>query len=571
LKKQINRNALILSIGLALLYFSFVFYYLLHSRQTLLQDYRSLSPCFYRQSLFVSTIFSDYTKHQGDILAIISIPIVLIFFGYILFRFSAKNLWNALRGHIYIRPAERIWMLALAFWCVGLAIYGHTINPICTDEVFSALNFADKPIGHLLSYYPIPNNHIFFDLINHFFGQVIGDYVVSGRVLSSLFYLLFILGAYRFLYKNIANHFVSFLLAALLAQQFIVWGVGSQARGYALSYWLQWISFVSFYNYFFSQNEDKKLHLFLIIGATILGFWTIPTFLYFFVFQCIVGLVICLYKKNFYWSFWQVIAVSLMGVYLVYLPVFCYSGTQLVFANKYIVANELSYWTIANDFLYYFSDTILPSMFGLSQVSKLAALLLFVSPILAVLLFSKKLKIKGLLLLFYVANWLSVLLIVLQMKHLVFLRAIGFQMHLSLLILFVILGRVAAHFYDRKAIRFIVLPLMFIFCSVGLFRYNNAVNTTNLYDQNTAKYFNELHQAASEIETDKNIWISDESFFWAYLLSPHHKIDLNNCAFNRQSILIISEDDKLNPPLDLTQYYLRKKISYFTIYERKEL
>jgi hypothetical protein len=563
--RQLNIQSLFLPFGLVIVFGCFGAYYLMHTHQELLSDYLSVTPCFYRKQSFVSNVFTQLTKYRGDLFIYLSFPCILIFAQYFIFDFSC---WLQYKRWVTQIQQNLFFYLGLIVLCILLFLYGIHLNPPSTDEVFSAYNFANKPLVHIVSYYPIPNNHILFDVLNHFAGKLNGNYVLSGRILSGFFYTLFILGSFKFLGRQGLNPFIAFLCSALLAQQFIVWGFGTQARGYSLCFLFQWWSFVCFYLYFFSNNSNKAYYLMGLVCSTVLGFWTIPIFLYFFVFQLLIAFLIVLKRRKIDLKFWWSILVSISGVFLVYLPVICFSGSNLLFANKYISGTNANFKSLSIDFGKYFSETILPALFANEHL--IFCWLLFLLPALIYFLFRKRLQIPKEWLLLYVMVWCSVWLLVLGMKQLTFLRVVGFQMHLSYLLFLWLVGTFIQSFRVQKRISFFVGIVTFCISTFLIQQYNRSIVFSQLYGQDPKRFYNELSSKTSVIPSHKNIWLSDESFYWKYLLSSKHHIEMYDCAYNQQEVIIVSEDDKFSSSINLEHYHLLEQVLGFSIYERND-
>ncbi|MCC6186158.1 MAG: hypothetical protein IT256_03295 [Chitinophagaceae bacterium] len=566
MKKPISLRRLFIPISIVLAYLVFVVYYLLHSRQALLQDYLSLSSCFFRQADFKQQVFTTSLKQQADFLLLLSIPLLIFFVAYCYVHFDKEKIRSAIEAQLRFFKIHWPIMAALAIICIRLFAHAYTATTVCTDEVFTAYNFAQQPIAHLLTYYPIPNNHLLFGLLNHFSGSLSHNYIASGRLLSGFFYIALILGSYLFLVRLLGYRVLAFLCCLLLAQQFAVWGFGSQARGYAMSYWLQWLSFVSFYYYFFAAQQRPYLLLLMVI-ANVLGFWVLPTFVYFFVFQSLLAFALMLHRRQFFMPFWWAMAASVAGAFLVYLPVFCYSGVGAVFANKYIASSGMGAGHLVQLFAHYFTDTILPTLFALPQLASYCLVVLFSLPFIIALFV--KTHISRRFLVFYVFNWCSILLVVLLMQHLTFIRAIGFQLHLSLLLFLLVVAQLCKNYWQQfKAVKALSIAIVAAW-SFAYFAYFVQHQSTLLYDQDTTAFYQQLQPAKQHIPANAQVWLSDESFYFHYLLQGHAQLSSYNCNFAQQDFIIISEDDKPIAQLQLTQYQLLQSLGSFRIYRHR--
>lgn len=568
MKKSTNKIALGVVLFLGILYLCFPSYYLLHSKATLLDDYCATTPAFYRKAIFTSSVFTDALKQQGNIFCLLSFPIIALF-GVLMLPFFPLNFkFIFVAQWLKIRSAA-IWIAMLVLLTSVLFIYGNSLQPICTDEAFSIVNFAQQPLAHLLTYYPLPNNHIFFNLLNHFVGKISSDYLLSGRLLSGVFYVLLICGNFLFIQKIIQNKFISFLCSALLAQQLMVWGFGSQARGYSLYYLLQWGAFVSFYYYFFGEKEMKKQLLLLFIVCNVLGFYTIPSFLYWILFEVLAAFVLMVHFRHLFIDFWKGMLLVALISFLLYLPVFCYSGLASVFANKYIAGDGLNRMEILQQLFKYFTKDIADITFGFASFHSFIAFGCFFIPFILFVILRKKLNDLAPFLVFGLLTWVAVFLIAFVTKQVPFFRAIGFQMQLSLLVFLLFIVLLIQQFVRKEKAQQLIFSVLLIAASIKVFEENTTLSNTVLYGQNTVVFMNGLTHEKLKIESNQSVWLSDESYMFNFLLDKKIQSTNFDCSFKNQDILVLSEDDKINPSIDLEKYRLKQKVSWFIIYQRK--
>lgn len=568
MKKSLNKIFLLLGLATGSSFLCFLFYFLGNSRSELLKDYVGKTPSFYRYEFFINEQFTEVQKYQGNIIAIIAIA-ALVVFAILIFPLLKVNIKDVARQSAALIRSSLFWIIGLCVICILLNVYSFKLNPLSTDEAFSAQNFARMPMVHLLTYYPLPNNHIFFNLLNHFAAKILGDYILSGRIISGFCYCLLICGNFLFFSRFLRNQFLSFLCCILLAQQLMIWGFGAQSRGYALYYLLQWGSFVGFYNYYFKEESNKKLNLLLLLFCNILGAWTIPSFLYFLSFQIGAALLLQVYKRQWNLQFWKAILLSILGAFLVYVPVFCYSGVKSVLLNKYVAGADISRFQVVSDLIHQFKQNISMATFGFATIHPLLALSFFILPFGFYFLFRRKQRHNAPMIFLGLMIWGAVFTMVVYSRQLPVLRAIGFQMHLSLLIFLLVFLSLIIGTLKNKILLNTGFTLLIVFASYATFTHNSTVMATELYGQNTVAFMNGLQQSPVLIKDKERVWLSDESYMWNFLLPKGTQIVNYDCAFARQEILIISEDDKAIPGLNMNDYILIQKISWFDIYRLK--
>ncbi len=142
-------------------------------------------------------------------------------------------------------------------------------------------------------------------------------------------------------------------------------------------------------------------------------------------------------------------------------------------------------------------------------------------------------------------------------------------MQLSLLLFLLFTVAVVQQFVSNKMGQQAIFVALVLAASIKVFAENRSLSNTVLYGQNTAAFMQDLSQDRIEIAPHQSVWLSDESFMFHFLLDK--KISKGNfdCTFHNQDLIVLSEDDQPNPLIDLNQYLVKQKISWFTIYQRK--
>lgn len=546
--------------GLVLLYACFALYYTGHSRTELLADFLGTDGCIYRQQKFVSQTFTEALKQQGNAWSLAGVVLAL-FFAWSLYRMPFRLPWRE-AGALFRKHA--LPLLALLVLCLALSVYGFYHNALCTDEAFSALNCAEQPVYRLLSYYPLPNNHVLYNFLNHFAAGISGNAFYSGRVLSILFYCILCAANFLLFEHFTRNRLLAFLCSALLAFQFIVWGFGHQGRGYALCFLLEWGGFFSFYAYFFGNGKRKTEALSLLLCCNILGIWTVPIYLYLVMFFCCSALLIMIRRRSLYLPFWYTMALSGVGVCLVYLPLFCYSGFGAIFGG-YATGQPLrELWDLS---CIYFYNIVSLQTFNFLDLLKPLATVLFLAPLVLWGVFRKRLARYSGLLFLYVMLWFSLMLMSVLVQHLPVMRGIGFHMHFSLLLLLLMLATIVNDCRPRKLALGLFAGIV-VLCAVRMFNYNKEFSPADLYGQDTRAFYRSLAELPQDFPPGARIWLPDECFMWPYVLKDRSRTDLYDCSFRQQEILFLSEDDKPLPEAIMKQYHERGQAGWFKIYER---
>lgn len=544
-----------------LLYACFAFYYTGHSRAELLADFLGPDGCIYRQQKFVTKTFTEALKQKGNAWSLSGVLLAL-FFSCSLYRMPFRLPWREAGDRL---RKNVIPLLALLALCIVLSVYGFYHNALCTDEAFSALNFAEQPVHRLLSYYPIPNNHVLYNFLNHFAAGISGNAFYSGRVLSILFYCVLCSANFLLFEHFTGNRFLAFCCSALLAFQFIVWGFGHQGRGYALCFLLQWAGFFSFYAYFFSAGRSKTEALSLLLCCNILGVWTVPTYLYLVMFFCCSALLIMIRRRSLYLQFWYMMVLTGVGVCQVYLPLFCYSGFGSIFGGYDTGQSLRELWNLA---CIYFYNIVSLQTFNFLDLLKPVATVLFLAPFVLWIVFRKHLNRYSRMLFLYLMLWFSLLLMSVLMRHLPVMRGIGFHMHFSLLLLLLIVATLLKTGHRFRKLSLAVFAGVIVLCAVRMFNYNKEFSPTDLYGQNTRDFYRSLAELPQDFPPGSRIWLPDECFMWPYILKDRSKADLYDCNFRKQEIIFLSEDDQPLSEEIMKQYHERGQAGWFKIYQR---
>ncbi len=221
---------------------------------------------------------------------------------------------------------------------VTLTVYGTyqaSILPIFYDEAWTFLNFSLKSPLVTVSYYPAPNNHVFFSLLTNAshllpLPEPLGLRLPNLILLPIMFWLALLI-----LRNWFAGHWA--LLGALLfVVSYPVQLYSVQARGYLLYMMLGALAFYAVYQLAERHKPDRYYGVFSLI--CILGLYTIPSFLYV-IFSCSVFFVASVALSRS-WDKLRPFVLSgasiIVGTLLLYAPVFIVSGWQSVFNNSYV-------------------------------------------------------------------------------------------------------------------------------------------------------------------------------------------------------------------------------------------
>jgi preprotein translocase subunit SecG len=418
-----------------------------------------------------------------------------------------------------------------------------------TDEIFSAYFFAEQPLWLIGSYYPLPNNHILFNVINHVAFDFFGNAVLSGRIISGVCFIITLILISRFLELWIHDRWVRFALVILIGLQLPVFGYATQARGYSAYILRAWVAFSHLIRYV-AHREDKDL---LWYGLSCcLGMWLIPSWLYIW-FGLGLSYVCCMIiRKRSDPQFWNITILSVIATYLMYLPVLCFSGWQSILANKYVTSKAHS--SLFSFVEATFRERYFTGLFG--DWMSLASMpwLGFVAIVMSSVLIAIKKEYRKLFL-FYLCIMIGMVFMCLVMKKMPFYRNLAFHG----LLVWLILGLSVATFLEKK----VVVGIFILGIAVSIFQ-NQSKFPFQLYYYDISEI--DRLQKNVPIRSESKIVIHEEAFYWlprARQLSKH--ITVSNTP-SLSAYFFIAKNDLV---VDTTLWKKYGDGWYSTVYRRK--
>ncbi len=230
-----------------------------------------------------------------------------------------------------VRERWALWLI-MAYIVVSRT-YLATQWPLMLDEAFSYLFFVKKGFFVIITYYPGPNNHIFYNLLCWPFELLLNTPVwimrIPGLVLGFLVPLLSFIWL-----RNRFDTWLAFLSLTVISLPFNLTIYSFLGRGYMVQLLLMLFTAYCFFKYL---KTDNRLYRLLFIIGSVLGFFTIPTFLYPWISMWVLAAVI--YNKFVVVSLRQLLRlIFTVGflTFLCYLPVLIISGPKLLFGNSWI-------------------------------------------------------------------------------------------------------------------------------------------------------------------------------------------------------------------------------------------
>jgi len=189
-------------------------------------------------------------------------------------RQSIENNFDFIRSQD--KPVRVSLAIAAVILVVAISYFACTV-PLHMDEWFTYDYFVARGFWKTMSFYPLPNNHIFYNLVAGSTVKLpIG--VELGMRLPAL--LASCLTAWYF-YKLCRQAFGHWLSLALCACLYSLWPVlmySFEARGYAFV--MLFTVLLLYSSQKLSSDYRSRRYRFLAMAATFLGLWSVPSFLY---------------------------------------------------------------------------------------------------------------------------------------------------------------------------------------------------------------------------------------------------------------------------------------------------
>lgn len=518
-------------------------WYWSHDHAELVGFYLDLNPVFYKSGTWSQQFFTEGTKSLGNWWCAAALLAAV---------FLSRNLSGRLSGSLPQLPLRTLPLMLLLLAGAALAIKAWTQSRPASDEVFSALALAGLPSFQTLSYYPLPNNHVFFNLLNGFFAFATEDLVFSGRLLSTLSYLAVLLLSFFFFVKMSGRQWHSLFFTLLVAVQFPIWGWSGQARGYEMMLLFGVVSLLAGWQYL--RNGAAGLPAFYVL-AVAMGLLTQPAFLFWWVGLFTGGCMIAFGKKALLRQWILANACAGALALILYLPLLTFSGAQAIVANPYVqpsAGDTASF--LSQQAEQHYLGGLFHEWLPLSGTTWLAPL----PGISAMVLLLRSGNRQRQLALLALGIFGSALLMVVLMRKAPFHRV--FIAH-SWLYWMVVLSAVLPLL--KTPWRYFTAAIITVYLLFAA-RANRRLIPHNLYYYDVNAHFETLKACQPTGQQGQSVGLSDESFFWQAILK--NPVDYGTTGINGQGLLIVHSAEQFRP--DERNYVLWKDCGEFLIFRR---
>ena len=296
----------------------------------------------YSEKIYKIVTVNKFHYLQLFLLLVVFLLSILLYFFNLVYSYIkeyARDLFLSIKRIIYyavhteLKYVLIIPILASIYFAINL--------PVFYDEAWTYINFTSKGILVSLSYYPAPNNHMLNSVISNFTKHIfILSPLLRLRLSSIIATVLVWIVAFYFLLKYY-NKNTALLVVALASMMSINIDSSYMARGYAMLNLFFITTLLASFNIIKENSQNKQWIWFAI--SSILGFFTIPSFLYPFL---TLNLLIFIFNpKGILKQFISNIFI-LIGIAILYLPLIIVNGLEALINNQYI--SEVSRTEVIN-------------------------------------------------------------------------------------------------------------------------------------------------------------------------------------------------------------------------------
>ncbi|MBS1777760.1 MAG: glycosyltransferase family 39 protein [Bacteroidetes bacterium] len=224
---------------------------------------------------------------------------------------------------------------------LSLAYFSATL-PYDYDEAFSYLFFSGVGILSSWFFYPLPNNHVLYNILSSVALHLPLPVVPATRVVSLVAAIIATWYFFKLMTKCVGKVSAAMATALLVfSYPFLLYAV--QARGYMLLLLCALLCVYSCVNIIGGKSRRKYYALFIL--SSVAGFFTIPSFLYCFLPVTVILFLNAVRLKSYREIKSTVIAnlAIVMGTLALYTPIIWRNGFHALTSNNGVVARGADY------------------------------------------------------------------------------------------------------------------------------------------------------------------------------------------------------------------------------------
>jgi len=222
-------------------------------------------------------------------------------------------------------------LILLLLLPIASAVFYALTLPVSFDEAATFLLFTNKGLAEAVTHYPAPNNHVFHSVITNITKHLpfLSD-LLKLRISAIIIHITTLIVLYQFVSKHFSKK-MALATLALSSMLFLNMYYSYMSRGYSLVNLFFVCSLFCSFNLIKGENTTKNWLLLSIFS--ILGFYTMPSYLY--PFLTLNALIFALYPSYFKKQQFAVLVVTII-VFLLYLPIIINDGLNAITDNPYV-------------------------------------------------------------------------------------------------------------------------------------------------------------------------------------------------------------------------------------------
>jgi hypothetical protein len=202
------------------------------------------------------------------------------------------------------------------------------------DEVYSYVYFVHNGFLTTLCHYPDTNNHVFFNLLCILLDWLFSNPAWVMRPVSFIAHLLLLLAVFLFVRRHFGYRPAVMAMAMgaffLPSSLYAIYG-----RGHVL---MSLFALVALFNMYAYTLYFRSRHLTGFVVASVLAFYTVPTYIHCFLSVCAFGLYEGIRQRNGrgVGNIIKAGLITALGTVLLYWPIILFSGIESLLANKWV-------------------------------------------------------------------------------------------------------------------------------------------------------------------------------------------------------------------------------------------
>ena len=271
---------------------------------------------------------------------------------------ETRSAFNTLAATVRrLTAAERLVAGGLLAVIAGVQLFWLLTDSLSPDELVSFDAFVHEGPRTIASFYPIPNNHIFYNLASWVLAQLYGGNVRAiMRLPSFVAAVLGTAGSYVLL-AHWCNFRIGTAVTALFSLSQLTIIYAASGRGYYLQMGCLQLAFFSVLAVL-NGGHYQRLAWAVLVVSSVVGLYTIPTFaLPLFALAMVLVAMVPSLQPSERGRFLKHagLALGTIGVVtaVLYLPVGCVSGWPRLLTNRYVTSHSSGgFWAILPAYVY---------------------------------------------------------------------------------------------------------------------------------------------------------------------------------------------------------------------------